>query len=92
MSYVIYDKETTKLLSSQRYKTVPAAKAALTRTAKAEPCRLKGREWAIAEVNDFHENIEKKVTRTNFMSGEEFEEPINTPVYMSPAFESYWSM
>ena len=47
-------------------------------------------DFAIASSCDFHENIEKMVTRINLMSGEPFEEPINTPYYLSPASETYW--
>jgi hypothetical protein len=32
------------------------------------------------------------IERTNIMTGKKFLEPINTPVFMSPASESYWSM
>jgi hypothetical protein len=32
------------------------------------------------------------VTRTNIMTGKEFQEPANTPYYCSPSSESYWSM
>jgi hypothetical protein len=32
------------------------------------------------------------VTRKNLLSGKEFQERRDTPTYMSPAFESYWSM
>lgn len=32
------------------------------------------------------------VVRENFMSGEPFEERADTPCYLSPACESYWSM
>jgi hypothetical protein len=32
------------------------------------------------------------IERTNIMTGKKFMEPINTPVFMSPASESYWSM
>lgn len=32
------------------------------------------------------------VTRKNIMSGEEFQERWDTPSYMSPASEAYWSM
>ena len=32
------------------------------------------------------------VERTNLMSNLPFWEPKDTPVYMSPAFESYWQM
>lgn len=35
---------------------------------------------------------ETYVTRVNLMSGKEYQERYDTPVYCSPAFESYWSM
>jgi len=47
---------------------------------------------AIAEADYYHKNIEKFVTRTNMMSGKEYTESVNTPNYMSPASEAYWSM
>jgi hypothetical protein len=31
------------------------------------------------------------VTRVNLMSGKEYQERRDTPVYLSPARESYWS-
>ena len=49
-------------------------------------------DFAIADSVDFHNNIEKEVTRVNLMSKKEFKERINTPHYCSPASESYWSM
>ena len=47
---------------------------------------------AIAEADYYHKNIERFVTRTNMMSGQEYRESINTPNYMSPSSEAYWSM
>ena len=35
---------------------------------------------------------ETYVTRVNLMSGKEFKERYDTPIFCSPAFESYWSM
>jgi len=32
------------------------------------------------------------VTRVNLMSGVEYRESVNTPLHMSPASETYWSM
>ena len=32
------------------------------------------------------------IERTNIMTGKKFMEPIDTPVFMSPASETYWSM
>jgi len=103
MSYVIYNINTTYILRArarsagcfvEHYKSESAAKAALTRLdnkGKLGKGAFK-EDFAIAEVNEFHANIEKQVERTNMMSGEKFMEPINTPSYCSPASESYWSM
>ena len=79
------------------YKTLGAAEAALTRICKAEnllptdPNYARVR-YAIAASAFFHQNIEKSRKVTNMMSGKEFVEPVNTPNYMSPASEPYWSM
>ena len=32
------------------------------------------------------------IERTNTMTGQKFLEPVDTPVFMSPACETYWSM
>ena len=79
------------------YATLGAAKAALTRICKAEkllptdPNYAEFR-YAIAASAFFHQNIEKSRTATNMMSGKQFVETVNTPGYMSPSSESYWSM
>lgn len=103
MAYVIYRKDTGALVSTlrdKRYKTLSAAKAALTRFNK---------QWAnsrgllvvdpaapqftcgIAEENHYREHIERQVTRTNIMNGKEYTESVNTPLHMSPSSETYWS-
>lgn len=103
MSYVIYHKETTRILGkvNQYYATMGAARAALTRYSKkwaqengmtGEEVKVSLEQYGIAETNTFFDTIEKKVERTNLMSGDKFMEPVNTPGYMSPASESYWSM
>jgi len=109
--YYIYEQSTTYIIGKpdrngvarpdhrQSYKTMAAAKAGLTRIAKAEgllktdPNHAEYR-YAIAEADYFHKNIEKQVKRKVLegFGGKEFMEPINTPSYMSPSSESYWSM
>ena len=109
--YYIYEKSTTYIIGKpdsngvarpdhrQSYKTMAAAKAGLTRIAKAEgllktdPNYAEYR-YAIAEAAYFHKTIEKKVKRKVLegFGGKEFMEPVNTPNYMSPSSESYWSM
>ena len=81
----------------QSYKTMAAAKAGLTRIKKAENLLPTDPNYAdfrygIAEAEYFHKTIEKTRTRKNMMSGLDFTETVNTPGYMSPASESYWSM
>ena len=107
--FVIYHKQTTQIVGKDlkpdhraRYKSMAAAKAAITRAAKkmgnytgglmlidpSHPLYVYG----IARDEGFFENIEKKVRKTNLMTGEEYVESVNTPIYMSPSSETYWSM
>ena len=87
----------------KQYKTLAAAEAALTRASKQwwnmigrlgnEPTENDPRyRMAIAAKAYFHQNIEKKVAKRNLSTGIVYEETINTPNYMSPACEAYWSM
>ncbi len=99
MAYVIYHNETTKILggSNKSYKTLAAAKSAISRLRKTIPASDWGTVrdplfvYAIAEINHFYKNIEKTVERVNLMSGKTFRESVNTPYYCSPSSESYWS-
>lgn len=104
--YLIYDQKTTKILSREgkryhqraEYKTMSAAQAALTRMQnkylKNNVDAAEGPLYtaAIAEAEYYRKNIERFVTRKNMMSGQEYTESVNTPNYMSPASEAYWSM
>lgn len=95
MSYVIYGSKTTLLYptSTSNFKTEGAAKAARTRFLKKNPDLLiKEDELLITDASTFNESIEKVIVRTNLISGNEYHEPINTPNYLSPASEAYWSM
>ena len=91
MTHVIYNTTTTRLLNSKQYATQGAAKAALTRAAKAD-CTLIKAEYAITETHTFYHSVEKTVTRTNIMSGKEYQERANPPISCSPSSETYWSM
>lgn len=97
--YVIYEKASTQILTIYRknsyqkkssYPTMSAAKAALTRYNKKNP----GAEfdYGIAEFGYYQEVIERQVEKTNMMTGKKYTESINTPGYMSPSSEAYWSM
>lgn len=99
MAYVIYNNATTKLLggSSKSYKTMGAAKAAISRLRKTVPVTDLNTDrdplfvYAIAEINYFYTHIEHTVERVNLMSGKTFRESVNTPYHCSPSSESYWS-
>ena len=109
--FYIYEKQSTYIMGKmdkrtgevrpdhrQYYKTMPAAKAALTKMSKRYRADLLEAvndpqfRYGIAASAFFHQNIEKSRTTTNMMSGKPIVEPVNTPVYMSPSSEAYWSM
>ena len=108
--YYIYEQSSTYIIGkpdrngvarpnhSQSYKTMAAAKAGLTRIAKAEgllPTDPNYAEYryAIAEAAYFHKHIEKQVKKSSLMDNTKtWYEGVNTPNYMSPSSEAYWSM
>jgi hypothetical protein len=89
MAYVVYNKETTRIVRKANrndfFATEAAAKAHITRQ------RLNPAEYGVAEYTYFQDNIEKQVERVNLMSGQKYMEPVNTPGFMSPSSEAYWS-
>lgn len=108
MGYIVYHKASTAIpvtLRNKVYKTHSAAQGVITRWSNdwfndeytpnypnidrsEDPIFV----YAIAEVDYYYDSIERTVTRTNLISSVEYDESINTPSYMSPASESYWSM
>lgn len=112
--FYIYEKSSTYIMGKlnkrdgtvrpdhrQSYKTMPAAKAALTRMSKRYRADLLDSvndpqfRYGIAEAEYFHKSIEKSVKRKTLDIGygsREYMETVNTPNYMSPASETYWSM
>ena len=80
------------------YSTMAAAKAALTRMSKRYKADLLETvndpqyRFGVAEANYFHSTIEKSRTVKNMMNGAPLVETVNTPGYMSPRSEAYWSM
>jgi hypothetical protein len=111
--YYIYEKSSTLIMGKvymgemrpdhrKTYKTMAAAKAALSRASK-QWWNLHGRNgdptendpqyrMGIAEASYFRDFIEKRMTKINMISGEAYTESVNTPAHMSPASETYWSM
>ena len=109
--FYIYEKTSTYIMGKvntrtgevrpdhrQSYKTMAAAKAALTRMSKRYRADLLETvndpvfRYGIAEAEYFHKSIEKSRKTSNMMSGKPIVVPVNTPNYMSPSSEAYWSM
>lgn len=94
MTYVVYNKETTKTIRAKAYgkeyyATEAAAKAFLTRMVKMG---YRKEDFAVAELGDFRTNIEKYETVTNLMSGKQVRQSVNTPLSCDVSSETYWSM
>lgn len=91
MSFVIYHDKTTMLHRKKkhyrdaRWATEAAAKAERTRS------KLDPDVWKIAPRDTFFATIELRVRVRNIMSGNLFTEGVNTPGYLSPSSETYWS-
>ena len=109
--FYIYEKSSTYIMGKmdkrtgevrpdhrQSYKTMPAAKAALTKMSKRYRADLLETvndpmfRYAIAEADMFHKFVEKQVKKRNLITDQEFMEPANRPMHCSPSSESYWSM
>lgn len=111
--YYIYERSSTLIMGPagriarpnhrHSYKTMAAARAAVTRYSKMwwndtgrfgnEPTENDPQfRYAIAEADYFHKHIEKSVAKRNLSTGIVYSEAVNTPVHMSPASETYWSM
>ena len=49
-------------------------------------------EMKIINTDVYFNNIEAQEEVTNMMSGKKFKQSVNTPGFMSPSSETYWSM
>ena len=49
-------------------------------------------EMKIINTDTYFNNIEAQEEVTNMMSGKKFKQSVNTPNFMSPSSETYWSM
>jgi hypothetical protein len=90
MGYVVVHRATNRLMFNDReFPTERGAKIALTRA-----CNRDGYyplDYCVMDADEYYDNI-PMVERVNLMSGEKYMEKANTPSYMSPSCESYWSM
>ena len=92
MSYVIFEKVTTKIVGSRVHKTwksLGAAKAHLGRMAKMG---YNVDKYDIASYSFFSDNIEKTVQVRNLMSGKMVTQSVNTPLCCDVSSETYWSL
>ena len=78
--YYIARKDTGRW-ASKGYHTERSAKAVMTR---------KDMDKNIFEIVDG--SLDPMVERVNLMTGKKYQERLNTPVFCSPASESYYSM
>lgn len=87
MSYVIFNPSNGRI-TNQYYASERGAKIALTRLKKKDSnfdCYQVG-DYLLAKMTS------TKVTKVNLMTGEEYQEDINTPLCCSPSSETYWSL
>jgi len=73
--------------TTRAYKTFGSARATRTRL-----CRKAGYSVADLSIVDTKHYKPRMVTRTNLMTGQEYQEDVNTPNFCSPSSESFWSM
>jgi len=90
--FYVYNLETSKIMKNKKgkstWKSYGAAKAFRTRMARMG---YNVGEYGIVDTS-LYSLIEKQVEKTNLMTGKKYMESVNTPNYMSPASEAYWSM
>ena len=72
---------------SRAYKTFGAARATRTRL-----CNKAGYSASDLSIIDTKYYTPKTVVRKNLMTGQEFEEDVNTPYFCSPSSDAFWSM
>ena len=49
-------------------------------------------EMKIIDTEKYFNDIEAQEEVTNMMTGKKFKQSVNTPGFMSPSSETYWSM
>ena len=96
MSYILFDTKTTKIVrivrngywQDARFATLAAAKAGATRLLKAG--KLVFGTYSILDASEFAA-IEQIETVINMMSGKPVVQSVNTPNFLDPSSETYWS-
>lgn len=96
MSFVVFEIATTRYAGKKAkygepiFDSIAAAKSHMKRLIKSG--KYTAEQIAVTDYQNFHDNIEQIVQRTNLFSGKPIFERINTPHYCSPSSETYWSM
>ena len=99
--FVIYHKDTTRYLCNHRgistdrvhFESLRSAQSILTREFKKnQDLPFKKEDFLIIDSIDFYQNIEKKKTVKNLMTGKDVEIPMNTPLCCDVSSNTYWSM
>lgn len=90
MSYVIVDTKTDLLYTPKpyqprHYETERGAKMVCSKLNKQE------NTWRVMTFEEYEALPQPMVERMNLMTGKKFLEPKNTPPYLSPSSETYWS-
>jgi len=86
MKYVVYHVASTMEVKSAKSAGVALAMAEKMNAAKGSVV------YAVASAPFYAESVVKMVEKVNMMSGLKYSEASNTPGYMSPSSEAYWSM
>lgn len=102
MSYVIADTE-TKMIVSEGFNTLGAAKCSLTALKKREAKRnawreergerpyVKSTNYKPMSLEEYNTTLRTTKKVRNLLSGTEIEIDINTPACCDPSTETYWS-
>lgn len=87
--YVVYNWETGKMAGKRAFTKLESAnKRAEELTVASGEVYMVATELAYKS----RQHSVKMVSRTNIMSGNSYMERVDTPLYLSPASETYWSM
>lgn len=72
----------------QEYTTERGAKIACTKMNKADGNTI---QWKVMDRKEYDSRPVKMVEKVNLMSGQKYMETEDTPNFMSPSCEAYWS-
>lgn len=86
MKYVVYHVASTMVKKAFKSAGVAMAVAEKMNVAAGKA------EYAAASEIYYEAHVVKMVEKVNLMGGGKYMEPSNTPLHLSPASETYWSM